>query len=49
MPEAIRSRGYRREEPQGLDMVTLILAFVALIAVIGVVVLWIFVFNAWLG
>ncbi len=46
-PEVMRSRGYRSPEPQSLDMVTLMLAVVALIAMVGVVILWIFVWQAY--
>lgn len=48
-PEVMRpNSGYRRpQEPQTLDFVTLVLAFVALIAMLGVVILWIFVWQAY--
>lgn len=48
-PEVMTSPGYRQPRPQSLDMVTLTLAFIALIAVAGVALLWIFVFNAYYG
>ena len=48
-PEVMRrSSGYRRpEEPNSLDVVTLMLAMVALVAMLGVVILWIFVWQAY--
>jgi eukaryotic-like serine/threonine-protein kinase len=46
-PAIMRSTGYRSPEPNSLDIVTLILAVVALLAMIGVVVLWIFVWQAY--
>jgi serine/threonine-protein kinase len=46
-PEVMRSRGYRPPEPQSADVVTLVLAFVALLAMLGVVILWIFVWQAY--
>lgn len=47
-PAIMRSTGYRRtQEPNSLDVVTLILALVALLAMIGVVILWIFVWQAY--
>lgn len=48
-PEIMRSPGYRSPQPQSLDVVTLLLAFVALIAMTGVVILWIFVWEAYFG
>jgi serine/threonine-protein kinase len=48
-PPIMRSPGYRSPQPQSLDLVTLLLAFVALIAVSGVVILWIFVWEAYFG
>ncbi len=46
-PAIMRSRGYRVQEPQSLDVVTLILAGVAMLAILGVVILWIFVWQAY--
>lgn len=46
-PEIMHSRGYRVSEPESLDVVTLILAAIALMAVLGVVILWIFVWQAY--
>lgn len=46
-PEVMRSRGYRPPQPQSLDMVTVMLAIVALLAMVGVVILWIFVWQAY--
>ncbi len=43
----MRSRGYRPPEPQSADVVTLVLAFVALLAMLGVVILWVFVWQAY--
>lgn len=48
-PEVMTSPGYRAFEPESLDWVTIVLAFVALIAVVGVVILWIFVWQAYFG
>lgn len=46
-PAIMRSTGYRVQQPNSLDVVTLVLAVVALLAMIGVVVLWIFVWQAY--
>ncbi|PJF45019.1 MAG: hypothetical protein CUN55_00970 [Phototrophicales bacterium] len=46
-PPIMHSRGYRVAEPQSLDVVTMVLAAIALFAIIGVVVLWIFVWQAY--
>lgn len=46
-PAIMRSRGYRVPEPQPLDVVTMVLAAVALLALVGVVILWIFVWQAY--
>lgn len=48
-PEIMRSRGYRVAEPPSLDVVTLVLAMIALMAMVGVVILWIFVWQAYSG
>ncbi|MCD4686634.1 MAG: protein kinase, partial [Anaerolineae bacterium] len=46
----IHSQRYRAAEPpQQLDMVTLVLAFIAFIAVVLLIPLWILVYQAWLG
>ena len=46
-PDFMSSRGYRAYEPDAIDWVTIVLAFVALLAVIGVVIMWIFVWQAY--
>jgi eukaryotic-like serine/threonine-protein kinase len=48
-PDIMRNPGYRSPQPQSLDVVTILLAFVALIAMTGVVILWIFVWEAYFG
>jgi serine/threonine-protein kinase len=48
-PDFMSSRGYRAYEPDAIDWVTIVLAFVALIAVLGVVIMWIFVWQAYFG
>lgn len=48
-PDVMSSPGYRAMEPEALDWVTIVLAFIALIAVVGVVILWIFVWQAYFG
>lgn len=48
-PDVMTSPGYRAMEPEALDWVTIALAFIALIAVVGVVILWIFVWQAYFG
>lgn len=49
-PEAmIQSRYRTAEPPQQLDMVTLVLAFLAFISVVLLIPLWIAVYQAWLG
>lgn len=45
----IQSRYRAAEPPQQLDLVTLVLAFLAFIAVILLIPLWIAVYQAWLG
>lgn len=46
-PDFMSSRGYRAYEPDAIDWATIALAFVALLAVLGVVVMWIFVWQAY--
>ena len=48
-PDVMNSPGYRAMEPEALDWVTIVLAFIALVAVVGVVILWIFVWQAYFG
>jgi len=49
-PDAmIQSRYRAAEPPQQLDLVTLVLAFVAFISVIGLIIWWILVYQAWTG
>jgi serine/threonine protein kinase len=49
-PESmIQSRYRANEPPQQLDLVTLVLAFIAFIAVVLLIPLWIAVYQAWLG
>jgi hypothetical protein len=48
-PAIMHSRGYRAPEPEAVDVVTLLLAIIALVAVLGVVILWIFVWQAYSG
>lgn len=45
----IQSRYRATEPPQQLDLVTLVLAFLAFIAVVLLIPLWIAVYQAWLG
>jgi hypothetical protein len=45
----IQSRYRASEPPQQLDLVTLTLAFIAFIAVVLLIPLWIAVYQAWLG
>jgi serine/threonine protein kinase len=45
----IQSRYRAAEPPQQLDLVTLVLAFIAFIAVVLLIPLWIAVYQAWLG
>ncbi|MBN1201417.1 MAG: protein kinase [Anaerolineae bacterium] len=45
----IQSRYRAAEPPQQLDMVTLVLAFLAFIAVVLLIPLWIAVYQAWMG
>jgi serine/threonine protein kinase len=45
----IQSRYRASEPPQQLDLVTLVLAFIAFIAVVLLIPLWIAVYQAWLG
>ena len=47
-PEYMRDSGYYTPvEPPTLDLVTILLAFIALLAVLGMVILWAFVFQAY--
>jgi hypothetical protein len=49
-PDALLQSRYRATEPpQQLDLVTLALAFLAFIAVVLLIPLWIAVYQAWLG
>lgn len=48
MPNPLRDTGYYPVE-QGLDWVTLALGVIAFLAVVGVAILWIFVFQAYTG
>ncbi len=49
-PESmIQSRYRANEPPQQLDLVTLVLAFIAFIAVVLLIPLWIAIYQAWLG
>jgi hypothetical protein len=49
-PDAMIQSRYRASEPpQQLDLVTLVLAFLAFIAVILLIPLWIAVYQAWAG
>ena len=49
-PEAMIQSRYRASEPpQQLDMVTLVLAFLAFVSVVLLIPLWIAVYQAWLG
>lgn len=48
-PDFMSSRGYRAYEPDAIDWVTIFLAFVALLAVLGVAIMWIFVWQAYFG
>jgi eukaryotic-like serine/threonine-protein kinase len=45
----IQSRYRAAEPPQQLDLVTLVLAFIAFIAVVLLIPLWIAVYQAWMG
>jgi len=45
----IQSRYRAVEEPPQLDLVTLVLAFIAFIAVMLLIPLWIAVYQAWMG
>ncbi len=46
--ETLRDTGYYPAiDPPGLDVVTLLLGFIAFMAVIGMLVLWVFVFQAY--
>ncbi len=45
----IQSRYRAVEEPQQLDLVTLVLAFIAFLAVMLLIPLWIAVYQAWMG
>jgi serine/threonine-protein kinase len=47
-PEYMRDSGYFTPvDPPTLDVVTILLAFIALLAVLGMVILWVFVFQAY--
>ena len=47
-PEKLRESGYfQAVDPPGLDPVTIFLAFIAFVAVLGMVILWVFVFQAY--
>jgi len=47
-PEYMRDSGYFTPvDPPGLDVVTILLAFIAMLAVLGMVILWVFVFQAY--
>jgi serine/threonine-protein kinase len=46
-PQVMSSPGYRAMQAEAIDWVTIVLALVALVAVIGVVILWIFVWQAY--
>ena len=49
-PDAMLQSRYRAAEPpQQLDLVTLVLAFLAFIAVVLLIPLWIAVYQAWVG
>jgi hypothetical protein len=44
----MRDSGYFTPvDPPTLDVVTILLAFIALLAVLGMVILWVFVFQAY--
>ena len=45
----LQSRYRAAEPPQQLDLVTLVLAFLAFIAVVLLIPLWIAVYQAWAG
>ncbi len=45
----IQSRNRASEQPPQLDLVTLVLAFIAFIAVVLLIPLWIAVYQAWVG
>jgi hypothetical protein len=45
----IQSRYRASEPPPQLDLVTLVLAFIAFIAVVLLIPLWIYVYQAWAG
>jgi serine/threonine-protein kinase len=47
-PDYLRDTGYYTPtDPPGLDLVTLMLGFIAFLAVLGMVILWVFVFQAY--
>ncbi len=49
-PEAMIQSRYRASEPpQQLDLVMVVLAFLAFIAIMLLIPLWIAVYQAWLG
>lgn len=48
-PASLQSRYRASEPPQQLDIVTLVLVFIAFIAVMLLIPLWITVYQAWLG
>jgi hypothetical protein len=45
----LQSRYRAAEPPQPLDLVTIVLAFLAFIAVVLLIPLWIAVYQAWAG
>lgn len=47
-PDHMRESGYfTPTDPPGLDIVTLLLGFIAFLAVLGMIILWVFVFQAY--
>lgn len=47
-PDYVRDTGYYAPvDPPSLDVVTLLLSFIAFLAVLGMVILWVFVFQAY--